>query len=137
MAGDDDFELDVYAEAGNEQSQQQPAGDHEDEDQSYQEVGRDDDDKEHANEQKYHGGHRTRDGQQEADDTRPQQGLKRKSEEDDRPVDQNATSAVMISELNWWTTDDDIRGWFHEADCEGDVKDLTFSEHKVNGKSKG
>jgi RNA recognition motif-containing protein len=43
----------------------------------------------------------------------------------------------MISELNWWTTDDDIRGWLAQADTEPDVKELTFSEHKVNGKSKG
>lgn len=43
----------------------------------------------------------------------------------------------MISELNWWTTDDDIRGWTSQADCEDELKDITFSEHKVNGKSKG
>ena len=43
----------------------------------------------------------------------------------------------MISELNWWTTDDDIRGWLRKANCEREVKELTFSEHKVNGKSKG
>jgi hypothetical protein len=43
----------------------------------------------------------------------------------------------MISELNWWNTDDDIRGWAREADCEDEIKDITFSEHKVNGKSKG
>ncbi|EHK42908.1 hypothetical protein TRIATDRAFT_300923 [Trichoderma atroviride IMI 206040] len=43
----------------------------------------------------------------------------------------------MISELSWWTTDDDIRGWLRRAACEKEIKELTFSEHKVNGKSKG
>ena len=43
----------------------------------------------------------------------------------------------MVSELNWWTTDDDIRGWLRQGGCEDGIKDMTFSEHKVNGKSKG
>lgn len=74
--------------------------------------------------------------QQMQKDTTPQQGVKRK-ELDDRPVDPDATPALLISELHWWTTDDDIRGWVREAGCEDELKDVTFSEHKVNGKSKG
>ena len=65
-----------------------------------------------------------------------QQGVKRK-EHDDRPSDPDAMSALLISDLYWWTTDDDIRGWVNEAQCEEELKDVTFSEHKVNGKSKG
>lgn len=63
-----------------------------------------------------------------------QQGVKR---QEDRPSDPDATTALLISDLFWWTTDDDIRGWVHQAGVEDELKDVTFSEHKVNGKSKG
>ncbi|KAJ5594311.1 uncharacterized protein N7459_000519 [Penicillium hispanicum] len=63
-------------------------------------------------------------------------GVKRK-EYDDRPSDPDATTALLISDLSWWTTDDDIRGWVNQAQSEDELKDVTFSEHKVNGKSKG
>lgn len=79
------------------------------------------------------------DGDQQNHSSQPyQQGVKRKVEgPDDRPVDPNATSCLMISDLNWWNTDDDIRGWISKTSCEDELKDITFSEHKVNGKSKG
>lgn len=64
-------------------------------------------------------------------------GHKRKDSPDDRPADPDATTALFISDLFWWTTDDDVRGWVREAGCEAELKDVTFSEHKVNGKSKG
>jgi hypothetical protein len=67
----------------------------------------------------------------------PQQGVKRKEVPDDRPVDPGATNCLLISDLSWWTTDDDIRHWVQLADSEDELKDITFSEHKVNGKSKG
>ncbi|KAJ5116249.1 hypothetical protein N7456_000597 [Penicillium angulare] len=63
-------------------------------------------------------------------------GVKRK-EFDDRQADSDATTAILISDLSWWTTDDDVRGWVNQANCEDELKDVTFSEHKVNGKSKG
>lgn len=63
-------------------------------------------------------------------------GVKRK-EYDDRPMDGAATTALLVSDLFWWTTDDDVRGWAAQAGCEDELKDVTFSEHKVNGKSKG
>ncbi|KAF2146283.1 uncharacterized protein K452DRAFT_305234 [Aplosporella prunicola CBS 121167] len=66
-----------------------------------------------------------------------QQGVKRKEGPDDRPVDANATTALLISELHWWTNEDDIRGWANQSGCEDELVDVTFNEHKVNGKSKG
>ncbi|KAI9703292.1 MAG: hypothetical protein M1836_007858 [Candelina mexicana] len=66
-----------------------------------------------------------------------QQGAKRKEGPDTRPIDVGATSALFISDLHWWTTDDDIRGWINQSECEDELKDITFNEHKVNGKSKG
>jgi hypothetical protein len=65
------------------------------------------------------------------------QGLKRKEGADDRFVDPGATTALFISDLHWWITDDDIRGWANQSECEDELEDMTFSEHKVNGKSKG
>lgn len=66
-----------------------------------------------------------------------QQGTKRKEGSDDRAIDPGATTALLISDLHWWNTDDDVRGWVNQAHCEDELKDITFSEHKVNGKSKG
>lgn len=66
-----------------------------------------------------------------------QQGVKRKEGSDERPIDPGATTAILISDLHWWNTDDDIRGWVNQAQCEDELKEVTFSEHKVNGKSKG
>ena len=65
------------------------------------------------------------------------QGLKRQDGSDDRHVDPGATTALFISDLHWWVTDDDIRGWANQSECEDELQDITFSEHKVNGKSKG
>ena len=64
-------------------------------------------------------------------------GVKRKSLADERPFDADATAAVLISDLHWWTTEDNIRSWTNEVNAETDLKEITFSEHKVNGKSKG
>jgi hypothetical protein len=65
------------------------------------------------------------------------QGTKRKEGSVERTIEAGSTQALMISELHWWTTEDDIRAWINAAECEDELKDITFSEHKVNGKSKG
>ncbi|KAI1328629.1 hypothetical protein F5Y16DRAFT_398081 [Xylariaceae sp. FL0255] len=89
-----------------------------------------------------HGGYEDRDAMDSQDHhsvsaPQYQQGVKRKGDSDDRPVDPGATNCLLLSELNWWTTDDDIRLWVRQASCEEELKDITYSEHKVNGKSKG
>ena len=67
-----------------------------------------------------------------------QQGTKRKQgEDDDRPTDPGATSALMINDINWWISEEDIRGWANQSGCEDELIEVTFNEHKVNGKSKG
>ncbi|KAK8204954.1 hypothetical protein IWZ01DRAFT_81977 [Phyllosticta capitalensis] len=65
------------------------------------------------------------------------QGTKRKEGADDRHVDNTATTALLISDLHWWTNEDDIRGWTNQSGCEDELVEITFNEHKVNGKSKG
>ncbi|QUC19861.1 uncharacterized protein UV8b_04102 [Ustilaginoidea virens] len=128
-----DFEIDFYGDATNEQPQPEEQGSNE----------RNEGDQ-HVQEEP-NAAHVETDGNCQNRDSHPvkseeesiHHGTKRKPEEDHRPVDSNSTAAIMISELNWWTTDDDIRGWMRKAECEDEVKELTFSEHKVNGKSKG
>lgn len=66
-----------------------------------------------------------------------EQGTKRKEGEDNREVDPGATSALRLGELQWWISEDDIRGWANQCGCEDELKEVTFNEHKVNGKSKG
>ncbi|KAI9670760.1 MAG: hypothetical protein M1817_003870 [Caeruleum heppii] len=66
-----------------------------------------------------------------------QQGTQRKEGIDERSIENGATMALLISDLHWWSNDDDIRGWVNQSECEDELKDITFSEHKVNGKSKG
>ena len=56
---------------------------------------------------------------------------------DQRPVDGNATLALKVSDLHWWTTEEDIRGYCVAADAEAELVIICFGEHKINGKSRG
>lgn len=141
MSEEVDYEIDFYGDAGNEQQEQQQEQNQEQGGEQAARVntaqdgahdgGDDEQMQEDQQDQTHHEG--------DENGHAPQQGTKRKQEDEDdgRPVDAGATSAIMISDLNWWTTDDDIRGWLRKAEAEDEVKDVTFSEHKVNGKSKG
>ena len=140
---EEEFEIDVYADAGNDQSgDQQGDNDHH----AYDDNGNHENgDGDHQDYQEDHHGEDSgaHDNQEQTSQNQVpqqrQQGVKRKDApgSDERPVDPGATTALMISDLHWWTTDDDIRGWVRQANCESELKDITFSEHKVNGKSKG
>ena len=87
----------------------------------------------------------------------PQQGTKRKASDsidygsakqapdsitstipvDERPLSPNATSALKLSDLHWWTTEEDLRAFCAKAGVESELRDLIFGEHKINGKSRG
>ncbi|KAJ3475754.1 hypothetical protein NLG97_g9349 [Lecanicillium saksenae] len=138
MSEEADFEIDFYGDEGGDQQQDQGQ-----KHQENQNDGHGDQHDESYHQGSHHDGNHAGDEAMEDengqgyDDQTSQQGTKRKQDDDGRPVDSAATTAIMISELNWWTTDDDIRGWARTAEVENEIKDLTFSEHKINGKSKG
>lgn len=52
-------------------------------------------------------------------------------------VDPNATLALKLSELHWWTTEEDLRSFCATAGVESELIDIAFGEHKINGKSRG
>jgi len=75
--------------------------------------------------------------QETAQQASQQQGVKRKEGYDEQALEPGASSAIVVSELDWWINDDDIRGWANQCGVEHELTTITFHEHKVNGKSKG
>lgn len=146
---DEEFEIDVYGDSAHDggDNEHVESGHHGDENHHYEGDDAHNGDDRHHDHDYHEEDHQNNDtgdnsnanhGQsQNPLPERPQQGVKRKEVSDDRPVDPGATTALMISDLHWWNTDDDIRGWVRQAGCEHELKDITFSEHKINGKSKG
>lgn len=137
---DDNFDIDIYGDGGGYNANEQ--GDYKQEEPDMSQDAHDNAQNNgaaHGDETKHsNGGTQAANGGQVmgSDIANAPQGVKRK-EFEERPVDPDATTALLVSDLFWWTTDDDIRGWVNQADSEDELKDVTFSEHKVNGKSKG
>lgn len=148
---EEDFEIDVYGDAEGGQDQQDETND-----QPAEEYNQAENQEQHEqHEQHPEENHEMQEGDQNGsaeyddygmdgqnDDQQASasdhpQGVKRKQEDDERPIDQNATNAVLLSDMQWWDNEDQIREWTQAAECEDELKDITFSEHKVNGKSKG
>lgn len=162
MSGEDDnFDIDIY---GDEEEQQQPPqqADGDDFDYNYEETQEQSGHAEQNGQNNDHpvanGGNGTHDQQQAAPHTSntPQHNLKRKAPDDEsedqpqqrpasqtplaadgRPVDPGALPSLKLSELHWWTTEEDVRAFCAAANTEHELRELAFGEHKINGKSRG
>ncbi|CAK7232223.1 hypothetical protein SCUCBS95973_008188 [Sporothrix curviconia] len=137
MTTEEDFEIDIYGDAnGNDDDGNRRDGYADDDNSQNQNQNQNQNGQGQGHDYDDHGASSNA-TKQESPSAGPTQGVKRKGSSDDRAIDPGATTAIMVSELSWWITDDDIRGWVAAAQCEAELKDITFSEHKVNGKSKG
>ncbi|KAI9244565.1 hypothetical protein BDA99DRAFT_448378, partial [Phascolomyces articulosus] len=47
------------------------------------------------------------------------------------------TTGLYLGELAWYVNDEDVKAPLVEGGIVDELKDLTFYEHKVNGKSRG
>ncbi|CAK1359712.1 unnamed protein product [Cercospora beticola] len=158
MSGEDDtFDLDIYGDESQAQEQAQNEQQHQEEENPEDRIDFGDDSYPSYEEQQ----HITHQEQQDAPSA--QTGQKRKAPDDGhdehqqsgppangtssaRPasstpattsVEPNATQALKLSELHWWTTEEDLRAFCAQAEVETQLRDIAFGEHKINGKSRG
>ncbi|KAI6831197.1 hypothetical protein KC342_g8000, partial [Hortaea werneckii] len=152
-ADDDTFEIDIYGDDQPEQPEPTPARAESEQQPSTDNV---------KDEPQGNGNLGQQDNKQEADASETStshQGVKRKAEEDEsdtkhdpntteeqhlneeyvdnRPVDPGAMPALRLADLHWWTTEEDLRYFCAQAQAENELYELSFGEHKINGKSKG
>jgi hypothetical protein len=146
MAEDDTFDIDIYGDDGQDQAQEN------------NQDGDDlifDDDEITAQPSTNKPSHATNGTSQEAPSA--PQGTKRKAQDDDEEfgqtqqalvpsqannsqtaqVEPGAMPALRLAELHWWTTEEDVRAFCARAGVEGELREITFGEHKINGKSRG
>ncbi|KAM3421221.1 hypothetical protein BST61_g1628 [Cercospora zeina] len=153
MSGEDDtFDLDIYGDESQAQEQAQNEQQYQEEENPEDRIDFGDDSYPSYEEQQDN----TRHEQQVAPSV--QTGQKRKAPDDDHDehqsaatangqpasftpvttfVEPNATQALKLSELHWWTTEEDLRGFCAVAEVETQLRDIAFGEHKINGKSRG
>jgi hypothetical protein len=163
MSGEDDnFDIDIYGDEEEQQQPQQQQAEGDDFDYNYEDTQEQTGHAEQNGQSNGHplanGGDGTNDqhaSHQPASNT-PQQSLKRKAPDDEsedqsqqrpasqtpvaadgRPVDPGALPSLKLSELHWWTTEEDVRAFCAAANTEHELKELAFGEHKINGKSRG
>lgn len=158
MSGEDDtFDIDIYGDEGQD-NQQVKTEDLDPEDRI--DFGEDDYGYDGANDQQGNAqqGNATNgsNGAQAQNEQRnassgPSQGVKRKAEDygdeeyrdrkssitPSHASDPQATAALKVHELHWWTTEEDLRAYCVTASVEDQLRDIMFGEHKINGKSRG
>lgn len=161
MSGEDDtFDIDIYGDEGKDNQQGQQNDDEDnlvfDDDEQYGYDGQQDGSHEQngAHQEQSESSHQAQNG---SDSTATQQqGTKRKAEDDgyegdsyhgnqdtssnsnfNFQTDPRATPALKMTELHWWTTEEDLRAFCSAANAESHLRDLSFGEHKINGKSRG
>src|ERR1700712_2524196 len=134
MAEDDNFDLDIYGDdVQDEEQSNQVQTDNQIQDQVQNQdatIGAEDDDRSSGTAQPNEPTPTQAPSQQTSSpksnpipakplvvQSNPSQGVKRKGI-DERPVDVNSTNAVQLTELNWWVTEEEIRGWCNKAGCE-------------------
>jgi hypothetical protein len=147
MAEDDTFDIDIYGDDGQDQAQP----DHQDGD----DLIFDDDElaPQTTTEKPSH----ATNGTTSQDTPSAPQGTKRKAQDDEddsgqtqqastpsqtnntqnTAIDPSAMPALRLAELHWWTTEEDVRAFCARAGVEGELREITFGEHKINGKSRG